>query len=137
MTTLHLLKNEHATFARLPQDITGAYDVAVETSAYSDSIEEQSLRMCLVHFPGLQGYKSATSKAASLKDLSESLQSSDLDKLSDDEIHDLLFVLGPDFLTKAIHEVLLSAKTTQDIAGLASLCTLRHFQMRELSAISK
>ena len=128
MTTLYLYTEEIEKFSAYPKDLQEGWTVEEEKMTATDSAEERSMRMQLMHFrdPKLKEFLDSAEHNPAAKDVATILHSTDLQGVDDADLAELFFALGPKVITLLIGFMLKDIKTDDDIEGIVSIALIRH-----------
>jgi hypothetical protein len=127
MQPLWLTAHEQTLFKALPSSLREGWEVRDETLTFKDSGEQRAARMSLMrlHDPKLIGFREEAQKLSS-EELTALIKKTDLRGVSDDDIGELFFALGPDLLTRILDSMLQSATSDSDLDDIAAMITVRH-----------
>ena len=127
MTVLVLTADEKKAFTALPDALKEGWQVQDETTKFSDTAEEQMMRIKLMELKGFQfADLPLKSKNITPEQLEEWAKSLSLSKLSDDDMTEIFFALGPVSLSRIIVQLLELAQNDQDVEFVSALATIRH-----------
>ncbi len=129
MNTLYFLQiSEKAAFDRLPDALKEGWKIATSAGGKTgDTPERCLLRASLIrlHDPVLRNFLDKAKTCNTEKELAVLFSRIDLGSVHPDDLLELVFALGPDALSGIILQLLTSAKTDQDVLGIAALSFLR------------
>lgn len=129
MNTLYFLSaSEQQAFDCLPALLREGWQrQESKGTGVTEPSERQKVRARLmrVHDPMLQGFLAKAKVCGSDAELTSLLATIDFSSVHQDDLLELTFALGPDRLSSIILSCLRSAKTDQDLLGIASLMFLR------------
>ncbi|MEK7218892.1 MAG: hypothetical protein AAB728_05515 [Patescibacteria group bacterium] len=133
---LWLTAAERTIFDALPAPLQDGWELKEETLAFTDTAERRTARLSLVrlHDQKLLALRDKVQKATSPEDVASLLAEIDLRDVTEGDLAELFFALGPDALTRLITPLLREAKTDGDLDDLASLLTIRHSLLESFSS---
>jgi hypothetical protein len=125
---LYLTTEERRVFDALAASVREGWEVQEERPIQPDSVLQRAARLSLMrlHDPKLQAFQEKARQLSSETDLLRLAQDMDLSGVSDDDLAELSFALGPVALSALIGFLLRSTKTEKDLQDVASLLVLRH-----------
>ncbi len=136
MNALSLTAEEKKMFDGLSAKVKEGWEAQEEKGSYQDSPEKLSTRLALlrVHDPKLLEFQK---KAAGLsaEKLSELIAKTDLTGVTDDDLAQLSFAIGPTILTRLIGGLLQAVKTDDDLEGIAALTVIRHSLLESFAKV--
>lgn len=127
MSTLHLTQAERNIFHGLSERLRDGWEVTLEARSAPDHRENREIRVQLLrlHDPKLLRFQKKAAAISDPEELAELVADTDLAEVSDADLAELFFALGPATLTKVIGVMLQMAKTDQDLQGIAALTAIR------------
>ncbi len=127
MNTLYLTAGERGIFAKLSDALREGWNAEDEKGDFSDSEEKLSMRMALLrlHDPKLLDVQKQAAGLSSEK-LAALLAQTNLKGVSDDDLAELTFAIGPSILSKLIAGLLLQVKTDEELEDISALTLIRH-----------
>lgn len=136
MSTLFLTAAEKKLFDALPKEVKGEWTVEEERMTFEDSPEKRQVR--------LRNMQLKHPKLASLRNRAKSLKSSDefqklseeidFNAVSEDDLMELYFAMGPNILSEIIGMTLSNVKTSDGFLGVVALTAIRHSLLVALSS---
>ncbi|MFA6038959.1 MAG: hypothetical protein WCV62_03475 [Candidatus Peribacteraceae bacterium] len=131
---LWLTTDERKAFDALPEAVRNGWELKEETLSFTDTPERRSARLGLVrlHDTKLLALREKVQKAATPEEVAALLAEMDLHDVTEGDLAELFFALGPDALTLLIAPLLRDAKTDGDLDDLASLLMIRHSLLESL-----
>jgi hypothetical protein len=128
MHTVFLTREEKKEFLSLPTQYQDGWQVEEETIPFADSEESWRLRRDLLTFSdqGLKGIEEKVRSAASQEEVERAVENLQLSGLSDADLAELFFALGPVALSAIILRLLPLARSDDDVASLAAFTVIRH-----------
>jgi len=128
MNILYLIDSERALFGAVPKGVQSGWKVEEEEIAYEDSKERMHVRLELMDIqdPRLKAFEE---KAKGVKDeekFLEMVQDIDLSQITNADISEIFYALGPTLLSQLIASLLSEAKGDEYIEQVAVLSTMRH-----------
>lgn len=138
METLFLTGTERDAFEMLSSGLRDGWAVQAEDLVYEDTAEKRMIRMMLVrlHDPKLLALRSSVQSGGSLDQTVSAIQSVDLKDISEDDIAELFFALGPDILSRLILLTLMEAREDVDLERVAALTLIRHSMLAALHPVA-
>lgn len=129
MKTLYFLPQEQALFDALPDEVKGDFEVKTTEMTYEDTPEKRVARLRLLHFEnsGIKDMQAKAINATSEEELQEIATSFDFKQLSQHDLTEIFYAMGPNVMTSLITKQLPEVKTTDDLDGVTALCTFRNF----------
>lgn len=134
MPTLHLTPTEQTLHAALPADVRSDIAVVAERLSFEDSEELLSVRLELMHFsdPAMLDLRKRIQSAASMDDMMAAVDALDFRTVSEHDLIELLFALGPTIVGNLIEEMLHDAKEVDDVRSVATFSAIRHVMLQSL-----
>lgn len=134
-TPLWFTADEATVFTALPEAVRNGWEVREETLSFADSEEKRAARLSLLrlHDPKLLKFQADAEKIDSPDAMAALFAATDLQGVSEDDLAELFFALGPDLLTRVIRDLLAAVKTDADLDAVASLLLIRHSLLEALS----
>lgn len=128
MASLYLTKEEKKIFDALSEGVRDGWEVEEENGTFDDNAEKMRTRLALLrlHDPKLMSLRDKASGSTDIDRIAELVQEMDLSGISEDDLAELFFALGPSVLSTIIGDLLKSATTDKDIDDLQSLTFIRH-----------
>ncbi|MDD3896957.1 MAG: hypothetical protein PHU04_03910 [Candidatus Peribacteraceae bacterium] len=126
---LSLTADEQKLFDALPDGLKEGWVITEEQGTYSDTPRHRMMRMQLMHLhdPKMQEFLGkAKATEGDEKALAALVARTDLSDVSDGDLAELFFVLGPAPLSALILSLLRAVKSDEDIDDLASLTLIRN-----------
>ncbi len=123
---LYLTPAERASATFLSEPWTNECVVQEETMAFADTDKLLQVRRSVAAFedPRLKKMQKATTK--NQHDLAKEVEAMDMSALSDADVSQFFFVLGPTFLSGVIATQIMATKTPEDLQALCDLTQVRH-----------
>jgi hypothetical protein len=128
METLNLTMDEQRVFASLPDELREGWKVMGQESMEEERPEQLELRYKMAHFDDPRLAKVFTTfnkQGRTSAALETAMKSVDMTKLSPEQLAELFFVLGIGVMNAMVTILLRSAKTDDDIEGIAGLTHIR------------
>ena len=137
MSTLHLTQAEREIFEGLSEQLRDGWEIALENRSGPDHRENREIRMQLLrlHDPKLLRFQKRASSVSDPEELAGLVAETDLSEVSDADLAELFFTLGPATLTRVIGVMLQMAKTDQDLQGIAALTAIRDALLSSLPLV--
>lgn len=134
-TPLWLTADEQTVFAAFSPELRDGWEVQEETQTFADTSDRRAARLGLVrlHDPALLALRDKAKEASSPEALAALLAEMDVHDVSEDDLAELFFALGPDALTGLVVPLLREAKTDGDLDDVASLLLIRHSLLASFS----
>jgi hypothetical protein len=128
MKTLMLTAEEEKLFSKFSQELRSGWEVVREEKTYEDSEDRREIRFQLLrlHDPSLRSFCEKAGQMKTPEDFAALAKSIDLQKVSNEELAQMFFALGPTVITAMAQAVLGVAVTHDDIEIAAALFVLRH-----------
>jgi hypothetical protein len=129
IATLHLTVAERQFFDALPDGLKEGWVLGEENLSYADDPRHRTMRMQLMHLhdPKMQEFlEQAKAKAGDDQSLAAFISETDLSDVSDGDLAELFFVLGPGPLGVLIPSLLKEVSTDEHLEDIASLTLIRH-----------
>jgi hypothetical protein len=138
MDALYLTQAEQRLFQALPAALSAGGEVKDETQQYEETSRKRSIRFQIarLHDPALLRFREKALDTKSEDEFRALVQSVDLGKISERDMGQLLFALGPNGLSVIISGILKNAVKAEDIAMAASFSELRHELLASLNTVS-
>ena len=133
---IHLTKAEQTEFRTLPAVITAGWEVVDEQIEFLDTPERRYARLDLMKLDAgspLQETFDALRADTDENSIVAIAECIDPQSISEHDLREVLFVLGPSSVSVLISKALMLVKTPEDMDGVAALSDIRH----ELIASSK
>ena len=120
---IYLTSDEQRAARKLLVDHGSGFTVQEETGAFQDSEEALAVRRSLVKFQDatLKELLPKLAKAATEAEAKALLEGVNMDALSDADIAEFFFLVGPEFVGLQIGSLLVSAASPQDVEAIAAL----------------
>ena len=127
VTALYLTAEEKKMFDGLPQKLREGWTVELETGTFQDDEDHMRMRqqMARFHDPELRRLQKKIMDKSE-KEIADVIREVDLSNLSDDDLSQMYFVLGPQVLGSVIRVLLADVSSDDALEGLASLTNVRH-----------
>lgn len=128
MTTLYLYTEEIEKFSTYSKELQEGWIVEEEKMTATDSAEERSMRMQLMHLrdPKIKQFLESAEQNPAAKDVATLVHNTDLKDIDDADLAELFFALGPKVITLILAFMLKNIKTDDDIEGIVSIALIRH-----------
>lgn len=125
---MYLTKDEKKMFEKVPEALRKGWTVEEEKMVFEDSPTKVSIRMrnMTIKDPVLLALKEKASSTKAPEEVAKILGTVDLSKISQDDLAELYFAMGPVPLTTIIGNSFKGLTTVEAVAGLASVATIRH-----------
>ncbi len=121
---LLLTASEQKIFNSLPDSLKEGWEASDVGTLYEETPDELSFRLRMAHIPDNE-MMALLSSAHKSSNPAETFQSLDFSKLSGISLGELCFLLGVKALTAMIRTALSSAKTDENLEGIAGLAQIR------------
>ncbi len=135
--TLFLTAKEQAALTSIPAVLVAKTVMQTETLAYADTPQRRSIRvrnMQLAH-PAFRELKEKFS-GGTLAECMKFVAEIPFESVSEDDLTELYFAMGPDVLTSLIAGMLPHVHSDDDVEALMSLSFIRHSLLSSLSVSS-
>ena len=134
MHTLYLTADEKKLFEKLPGKLREGCEVKDETQTYKDSSARQTLRLEVIrlHDPKVKALQQTALAAKSEAELMKIVEEADLSGISDRDLTQLLFALGPEAIKGIISTMFAKAQKNEDIEQIAAFSALRNGMFESL-----
>ncbi|MFA6522917.1 MAG: hypothetical protein WCS85_00930 [Candidatus Peribacteraceae bacterium] len=128
MVPLYLTAAEQKTFSALPDALRDGWVVEEETEVFVDSPASRRSREELIRVrnPHLADVQRRLAAAESEQEAGEVVQSFDIASLTEEDLLQLFFALGPESVSVLLGAVLAAAREDRDLEVVAALGNLRH-----------
>lgn len=135
MYTLHLTKDEQKLFAKLPAELTKDLSVVAETLTYEDSPQRRKIRLkqLTIVDASLKKFLQTAALASSEKEFGSMISALDLDSISENDIAEILFAIGPDGIAFMISQALSNAQGKDAMELACTLSLVRHEMLEALT----
>lgn len=132
---LHLTTNEQAILAVIPENLRKKVNIETETLMYADTPQRMQIRVKNMQLsaPGLLVFKKKVTEATTVEEVTGLLSTANLTALSEDDLSELYFAMGPDGVSTLIVQMLPHVRSEEDLEALISLCVIRHSLLLSLS----
>lgn len=129
MNTLYLLQSEQSLLDGIQSDVKDGCTVQETEMTYEDTPEKRVARLRLLHFEnsGIKDLQAKAIKATTEDELQGIATSFDFAKLSQHDLTEIFYAMGPDVMTSLITKQLPTVQTKDDLDGVAAISTFRHF----------
>jgi len=127
-TTLYLTGDERKLFEALPAKIKEGWTVAEEALRYEDTPAKRTTRLHLTKLddPFLKSFVEEALQLRTPDALGKKILDTDLSGVSEGDLAELFFAMGPEPLCTIIPQLLGSVRSDSDIEDLVALTTIRH-----------
>lgn len=127
MSTLHLTPEEQTLFHALPDALREGWSADAEVLTVADEPPRKLVRLKLLSLqdPTLRALQDRLSRMEDPAAAAAALAELDLSSVSQEDLAELVFAMGPSSLSTLIASLLKSASTDEDLEDLASLTFLR------------
>lgn len=123
MNSLYLTQAEQELFSALPESLRDGWKVEREKIDYVDSQEKQRVRC---KFMKLSSGLHTVPPIASQSAFEDWVSSLDLARLTDDDLREIFYALGPISIGRILERTIPLIQTDSDIEGVAAIALLRH-----------
>lgn len=132
--TLHLTKPEKQAFEALPGNLKEGWKVADEVLTYEDTEHRLSIRLELMNLrdPQLKKFQQEAQKGPKEAEIRAMLKEISFKELNEDDLGEIFFALGPTLVGIIILEMLGTAKSDEEINGVAGMSAMRHELLESL-----
>ena len=136
-TTLYLTKAEQALFEELQASLQDGWSVEIEKLTYKDDAERRQVRLDLMNIDDghLEAVIAKCGPNCSEEELEKLIAHVDLTKMSQKDLWEICFALGPVAMEYLISKLLIDAKTDAAIEGIMALSHLRHDLLESLQPV--
>ncbi len=136
--TLFLTTDERALFEKLPKKLKDDWNVHEEFGKYEDTAETKQIRFELLRLrgPEFKGIMEQAEHVGSEKMFQEFVNSVDLSFMSEDQLIDIFFMLGPDVLSALVAHGIERARESEDMEMTAAIAKFRHIVFDAYASIS-
>ena len=133
--TLYLTADEKKKFEKLSDGLREGWKVQNEKLTTDDSLEDLRLRATFLQIrtPALKEFQQRCAEADSEQAFEKLVDKLDLSSVSNDEIFELLFVVGPVGMTAMVDDLLDKVASDADIQTLAAFTMQRHVLIKSHS----
>ena len=137
MDTVYLTSAERSLFDALPDSVRNGWQIAEETLTVAESPAQRRMRLHLLQLrdPKLKNFITEARGKNSVDELATFVLSMDLKGVSEADLAELFFALGPTALTLIIADSLKKVKTDDDLDGINALVTIRHSLLLSMQPI--
>ena len=135
---LYLTDAEAKAFAALPDTLKEGWKVEAETLSYADTPKNREIRFMITRFhdPKLLAVRDQFKKVKTDEEYMKLLQDFDISKVSEADLGQMMFALGPDAIGALIRGILQSSVTDQDLVMVSHFAELRHELLESLTLLS-
>jgi hypothetical protein len=135
MPTLHLTAHERELFDALTPALREGYEIVEESLRFEDTPERQKLRLESLHLtsPALKAMGDKLSGEMSLDEMAAVFDSFNADKMTDSDLGQLFFGVGPGVMSFYVREYLKAVKDDEDLMNIVALTQLRHIVLESLN----
>lgn len=128
MNTLYLTEKEQKLFSALPGEKKSGWNTEVESCVIIDTEEQRMIRLHLlrVHSATAQSLADHLRSAGDAAAMIQIAKGADLSLLSEEDLQQIFFAVGPVIITRILGEVLFSVRNDEDIEFVAALSLVRH-----------
>lgn len=135
MDTLYLLASERALCERLPVGVREGWTVADERGTYRDSAAAQRYRLQFVrlHDPKITDLVARLLQEKDPSEAARLIQEMDLEDVSDADLMELFFAMGPTLLTHLISSLLPTVSSDAELERVVALTNVRHALLSNFS----
>lgn len=133
---LYLTADERKLFTALSAKLREGWEVKEEKGKYEDSPERQEIRYELLKLNKAK-YKKIVDKANTVRSQEEFhsfVMDVDFSSMTQDELIDVLFTVGPDIVSLLISHGIATAKEDSDVELIAAFTNFRHLVLASYSA---
>lgn len=132
---LHLTADEQALFAAVPENLRRKVNIESETLTYVDTPQRKQIRVqnMKLSATALLNFKGKVTAGSTVEEMTTLLSTANLAALSEDDLSELYFALGPDGVSMLIIQMLPHVRKEEDFEALISLCVIRHSLLLSLS----
>ncbi len=128
------MADEQALFDALPENVREEWKVKAEDQTFTDTDQRRQIRFELlnVHDAKLLGFVETAKSVSSVEDFQALVEKTDFTGVSNSDISELLFAIGPSGVTAMLHGALKHVETDEDVAYVAELSQARHEMLSAL-----
>lgn len=135
MNTLYLTADEKKLFDALPAAVRDGWVIELEQRTFVDTPEKRNMRFSLVrlHDPKLLAFRDRIASMSSADALISVMKDMDMQGVSEDDLAELFFALGPNVLSVIIPALITAATTDASLEEVCSLSVLRRSLLSSFS----
>ena len=136
MNTLYLTADEKKLYDALSDDLKEGWETEEETITFEDTDELRQLRIDLmeVSSPVTKDIQEKAQGKKTMQEAAEALKDYDLTNLSEDDMWEVFFALGPDTVTSMIEKLFVDVKEDKDVENISTFSIVRHELLTNLSS---
>lgn len=129
---------EKEAFLSLSDSLREGWAVKDETLTYTDTPKNREIRFMIARFhdPKLLKIKEGFKSVKSDEDFVKLMETIDLGAMSETDLGQIVFALGPDALSAFILATMKTVDTDSDLVMLANLSELRHELLESLTFVA-
>lgn len=137
-TLLHCTPSERSLFDALPEALREGWKLKDETLSYQDSPKNREIRFMIARFhdPKLLEVRAKFTSVKTDEDFMALAASIDLSALSETDLGQILFALGPDAIGSLILAIFRTADSDEDLLMISHLSEARHELLQSLTIVS-
>ncbi len=135
MKTFYLTPGEEKVFAALPAELRNGWQVEVEKLKYEDNSEKRQIRFEIMDLQdeGVAEFQKRAQGVKSEAEFMKLVEGFDVGSIPDNDLTQVVFALGPEFMGVFISDLLKGAKTNQDMEVAVAFAALRHGMLESLN----
>ncbi len=132
---MYLTSDEQRAARKVLVDHGNGVTVQEESVRFDDSEDALAVRRSLVAFqsPTLKALLPKLAKATSEAEVKDMLGSVNMDDLSDADVAEFFFLVGPEFVSLQIASLILAASSRADVEAIAALSEVRHTLLQKFT----
>jgi len=136
MNTLYLTADEKKLFDALSEDLKEGWEVEEEKQVYKDTEDRYRMRLSFLRVsdPALLEFKEKAEKAKSKEEVAKLMEGIDLKGVSQSDLAELFFALGPKDVSILMRLQLSEVKNDKDVEVVSALSNIRHELLKSLTA---
>ncbi len=136
MNELFLTAVEQKLFDALSSDLREGWNVELESDSPTETSEHIRMRLYLLQLndPKLVSFRERIKACETSDALAAQIAKMDLSGVSDEDLAELFFALGPNALSFLIADGLTNAKTDTDLDAIEALMLIRHSLLTAMHA---
>ena len=136
MNTLYLTVDEKKLFDALSDGLKEGWEVEAEKQEYTDTKERYKMRLSFLKLsdPTLLDFKEKVQNAKSEEEIKELMEGFDFKGVSQSDLAELFFALGPKDVSILMRLQLAEVKNDKDVEIVAALSNIRHELLKSLTA---
>ncbi len=135
---LYLTADEKKVFASLPAKLQEGWKVEMEKQKYEDTAKRRQIRFEFMdlHDKHLLEFREKAYGASSQREFEAIVETLDVTKLSEHDVRELFFAIGPDGMSLILYGLLSDAKTDDDLESISALTHIRSMLLKSMLSAS-